>query len=172
MSAKNKVRKLWQVGDLFRVFSRYPRKRGVPKVDRLAGVLRKGIVAPASCDDGTVFSDLNLEVVGSSVPYDSLIFLHRFGPKSAIYTISDPGRVAVFIAPEISVLTPEEMGRNWAILCQDEVYVRDRIGVEDLIGVAVHPADVDSVMEKFLADFERLGIPLYLYNGTAVWPQG
>lgn len=172
MNARDKLKRLWQIGDLFHVFSRYPRKQGFPRVDRLAGVLRNGIVAPASCDDGTVFSDLNLEVVGASVPYDSLVFLHRFGPQSYLYTISDPGRVAIFVAPETPVLTPKEMGRNWAILCQDEVYVRDRVGVENLIAVAVHPADADSVMNEFLADFERLGIPLYLYNGTAVWPQG
>lgn len=168
---RDKLKKLWQTGDLFHVFSRYSWKPELPRVDRLAGVLRKGLVAPASCDDGTVYSDLNLTVTGSSVPYDSLVFLHRFGPQSAIYTFSDPGRVAVFVAPGISVLTPEEMGRNWVTLCQDEVYVRDRVGVENLIGIAVHPADADSVMNKFLADFERLGIPLYLYNGTVVWPR-
>ena len=80
--ARDKLKQLWQPGDLFHVFSRYPRKPNVPRIDRLAGVLRKGIVAPASCEDGSVCSDLNLVVTGASVPYDSLVFLHRFGPQA------------------------------------------------------------------------------------------
>lgn len=170
--ARDKLKRLWQPGDLFHVFSRYPRKPDALKVDRLAGVLKKGIVAPASCDDGSVCSDLNLVVTGLSVPYDSLVFLHRFGPQSGLYTISEPGRFAVFIDPETSVLTPEDMGPDWVVMCQDEVYVRDRIAVENLIGIAVHLVDADSVMDEFLSDFKRSGIPLYLYDGTAVWPQG
>jgi hypothetical protein len=172
LRAREKLKPLWQLGDLFHAFYRYPRKRGVPKTDRLAGVLSKGLVAPAACDDGSVCSDLNLVVTGSSVPYDSLVFLHRFGPQSYIYTISEPGRIAVFVAPATPVLTPEEMGPHWAILCRDEVYVRDRVAVENLIGVAIHPADAESVMEEFRPDFERLGIPLYLFDGTAIWPEG
>jgi len=31
------------------------------------------------------------------VPYDSLVFLHRFGPQSWPYTFSDPGRLTVFV---------------------------------------------------------------------------
>jgi hypothetical protein len=58
------------------------------------------------------------------------------------------------------------------ILSQDEVYVRDRIPVEDLIAVAVHPADADAIKDKFLPDFQRLGIRLYLCDGTRVWPEG
>ena len=171
LRARARLRDLWQPGDLFHAFTRYPRKPGAKKVDRLAGILRKGIVAPASCDDGTVSSDLRIVVTGLSVPYDSLVFLHRFGPKSSIYTISEPGRVAVFVDAVTPVLTPEDMGPDWVILSQDEVYVRDRVAVECLIGIAVHPADADSVREEYLSDFERLGIPLYLHDGTAVWPQ-
>ena len=165
-------RKLWQPGDLFHNFSRYPRKRGTAKVDRLAGILRNGIVAPATCRDGSVRSDLSLVATGLSVPYDSLVFLHRFGPQSGIYTLFEPGRLAVFVNPDIAVLTPEDMGSDWIILCQDEVYVRGSIAVEDLIGVAVHPADVDTVLGELLADFQRLGIPLYLCDGAPVWPEG
>jgi hypothetical protein len=79
--------------------------------------------------------------------------------------------MAVFIDPQTSVLTPEDMGPDWVVLCRDEVYVRDRIAAQNLIGVAVHPLDADAVRTEFLPDFKRLGIPLYLYDGTAVWPQ-
>ena len=170
LRARERLRDLWKPGDLFHAFSRYPRRPGAKKVDRLAGVLRKGIVAPASCDDGSVSSDLNLVVTGSSVPYDSVVFLHRFGPQSGIYTIFEPGRVAVFVDPQTPVLTPEDMGSAWVVMSQDEVYVRDRIAVECLIGIAVHPADADSVRDEYLSDLERLGIPLYLDDGTVVWP--
>ena len=170
LRAKQRLRDLWQPGDLFHNFSRYPRRRGVPKVDRLTGILKNGIVAPASCEDGSVASDLQIVATGLSVPYDRLVFLHRFGPQSGIYTISEPGRIAVFVDPKVPVLTQEDMGSAWVVLCQDEVYVRDGIAVERLIGIAVHPADADAVRDQFRSDLQRLGIPLYLYDGTAVWP--
>lgn len=170
LRARKRLRDLWQAGDLFHVFSRYPRRRGAKKVDRLAGILNNGLLAPASCKDGSVVCDLQIVVTGSSVPYDSVIFLHRFGPDSSIYTMIDPGRIVIFVDPTTPFSTPEDMGPYWAILSGDEVYVQDRIAVERLIGFAVHSADADSVLEKHRSDFERLGIPLYLVDGTAVWP--
>lgn len=171
VGARNKLRQLWQLGDLFHNVSRYPHKRGARRVDRLAGILQHGILAPAACEDGSVCSDLNILATGLAVPYDSLVFLHRFGEKSAIYTFSEPGRFTIFVDPATPVLTPEEMGQNWVLLCQDEVYVRERVELERLIGVVVHPADAEAVLAEFLPDFERLGLPLYLYDGTVVWPQ-
>jgi hypothetical protein len=168
--ARQKVRKLWQHGDLFHNCTRYPRKAKAPRVDRLAGILRNGLMAPAHCRDGSVFSDLNLLVTGCSVPYDSLVFLHRYGPVSYLYTICDQGRFAVFIDPDLPVITPEDMGENWAQLCQDEVYVPDGVGLEKVIGIAVHPDDAEPVLAQFLADFQRLAIPLYNYDGTVLWP--
>jgi len=159
----------WQLGALFHVATRYPRKRRAARVDRLAGILRNGLLAPASCSDGSVCSDLNLVVTGMAVPYESLVFLHQFGAESYLYTICDPGRFCVFVDPAIPVLTPEAMGTSWVVLCQDEVYVRDRVAPEDLTGVAVHPADADSVVRDLIADFRRLGIPLYDYDGNVLW---
>jgi hypothetical protein len=60
----------------------YPRKAKAKKIDRLAGILKNGLVAPGCCGDGSVFSDLNLTVTGCDVPHDSLVFLHRFGDVS------------------------------------------------------------------------------------------
>ena len=121
-SARKTRMNLWHMGALFHVTNRYPRKKDAPRIDRLAGILTGGLVAPASCADGSVRSALNMLVTGASVPYDSLVFLHRYGPRSYLYTICDPGRFAVFVDPEHPVLTPEEMGEHWALLCQDEVY--------------------------------------------------
>jgi hypothetical protein len=135
----------------------------------LAGVLRHGLVAPAECRDGSVVSDLRLTVTGTAVPYDSLVFLHRFGPRSAIYTLSTPGRFTVFIDPATPVLTPEDMAGNWAVLCQDEVYVRGRVAAESLTGVAVHPVDAAAVRRELLAEFRRLCIPLYDTAGKTLW---
>jgi hypothetical protein len=167
--AKEQRRSLWHSGALFHVCTRYPRKRRSVRVDRLAGILRNGLQAPASCRDGSVCSDLNLVVTGTPVPYDSLVFLHRFGPESWLYTIDEPGRFSVFVDPAFPVLTPEAMGDAWVVLCQDEVYVRERIAPEDLTGVAVHHADADSVLGAFIADFRRLGIPLFDYDGNVIW---
>src|SRR5262249_3593211 len=60
--AKERRPTLWQRGALFHVTTRYPRKARAARVDRLAGILRNGLLAPASCQDGSVFSDLNLLV--------------------------------------------------------------------------------------------------------------
>jgi hypothetical protein len=160
---------LWCSGALFHVATRYPRNPRVARVDRLAGILRQGLLAPASCQDGSVGSDLHLVVTGTAVPYDRLVFLHCFGPESWIYTLCEPGRFAVFVDPAIPVLTPEAMGAHWVVLCQDEVYVRDRIAPEHLRGIAVHPADAESVRSELLADFQRLGISLYDYDGNVLW---
>jgi hypothetical protein len=159
----------WYTGCLFHAATRYPRKPKAARVDRLAGILRNGLLAPASCPDGSVCSDLNLVVTGTPVPYDSLVFLHLFGPDSFIYTMGGPGRFFVFVDPALPVMTPEDMGDCWVMLCQDEVYVRDRVAPEHLTGVAVHPADADSVVDEFLADFRRLGIPLYDCEGNVLW---
>jgi hypothetical protein len=161
---------LWQLGDLFHATERYPRKRNVPRTDRLAGILRAGLVAPGACEDGSVSSDLNIMADGLAEPYDRLVFLHRFGEQSFIYTISTPGRFAVFVDPRLAVLTPEDLGPKWVVLCRDEVYVRERIATEKLLGIAIHPADAGAVLAEFLPDFERLEMPLYLYDGTVVWP--
>ena len=168
-SARPAPRKLWQPGDLFHNLWRYPRKPTARRVDRVAEILRHGIVAPAMCADGAVSSDLQIRVTGTSTPYDSLVFLHRFGADSSIYTISDRGRVTLFIDPEIAVLTPADMGDNWVELCQDEVYVRDRVPVEKIISLVAHPADADSLLAELLPDFQRLGIPLYWDDGTVAW---
>ncbi len=168
--AKRKVKPLWQQDDLFHATTRYPRKANAPPVDRLARILKYGLLAPAHCQDGSVLSDLSITVTGSSVPYDSLIFLHRFGPQSGIYITREPGRFAVFIDPAISVLTPETLERDWVILCRDEVYVPDYIAPEKLIGVAVHPADTETVTIEMIDDFRRLEIPLYDFGGNVLWP--
>ena len=167
--AKEQRPTLWHSGALFHVCTRYPRRPRSVRVDRLAGILRNGLQAPACCPDGSVCSDLNLVVTGTPVRYDSLVFLHRFGSESWLYTIDEPGRFSVFVDPAFPVLTPEAMGDAWVVLCQDEVYVRDRIAPEDLTGVAVHHADADSVLGAFIADFRRLGIPLFNYEGNVLW---
>ena len=164
-------RRLWQLGDLFHATERYSRKPAASHIDRLAGILRHGLVSPGACDDGTVCSDLNIIATGLSEPYDRLVFLHRFGERSWLYTISTPGRFAIFVDPTIPVLTPEELGPKWVLLCQDEVYVRERVAVEKLIALVVHPEDADAVLAEFQPDLDRLGLPLYLYDGTALWPQ-
>src|SRR5207248_2193925 len=124
---------------------------------------------PAYCQDGSVCSDLHLEVTGTDVPYKSLVFLHRFGPQSFLYLPGEPGRFMVLVDSAIPVLTPAAMGTRWVILCQDEVYVRERIAPEHVIGVAVHRADADSVMRDLMADFQRLGVPLYDFERNLLW---
>lgn len=159
----------WQPGALFHATRRYPWRSRAGRVDRLAGILRHGLRAPADCPDGSVCSDLSIRVTGMAVSYDSLVFLHRFGDESAIYTISEPGRFFVFVDPALPVLTPEELGANWPVLCRDEVYVRDRVSPEHLTCVVIHPEDAESVAAEFRDDFRRLAIPLFDHDGNIVW---
>lgn len=160
---------LWEPGSLFHAASRYPRRADLPRVDRLAGILRNGLVAPACCPDGSVCSDLRLEVRGTDIPYDSLVFLHRFGPRSVLYTFAAPGRFFVFVDPALHVLTPESMGKTWVVLCQDEVYVRDRVAPESLIAIAMHRVEADTVVSELETDLDRVGIPLFDFEGNVVW---
>lgn len=160
---------LWHTGTLFHVASRYPRKPSAPKVDRLANILRHGLLAPAQCSDGSVCSDLNLVMTGLSVPYEEIIFLHQLGPQSWLYIPGRPGTFAVFVDPTFPVLAREEMGAPWIVLCQDEVYVRDRIPPEQFKGIAVHRSDAESVWRELGSELQRLAIPLCDYEGNVVW---
>ena len=159
----------WQPGALFHATRRYPRKPRAGRVDRLAAILRQGLRAPADCPAGSVCSDLSIVATGTIVPYDSLVFLHRFGNESAIYTFCEPGLFFLFVDPALPVRRPDDMGADWPVLCQDEVYVRDRITPEHLTCVVVHPDDAEAVLAKFLEDFQRLGIPLFDYDENIVW---
>ncbi len=166
----NKLRRLWKPGDLFHNTARYSRKHHAP-TDRLAGILRHGLVAPGVCADGSVISDLNIMAEGLAEAYDRLVFLHRFGDQSALYTISSPGRFTVFVDPALPVITQADLGEKWVVLCRDEVYVRERVAVDKLLGIAVHRADAAAVLAEFQAEFQRLQLPLYLYDGTVLWPE-
>jgi hypothetical protein len=170
--ARKKIRALWRRDDLFHMSWRYPRKHNFPPLDRLAGILERGLIAPARCPRGLVRSDLKIVVTGTPVPYDSLVFLHRFTDCSYIYTVCEPGRFAVFVDPALPVLTPEDMEPNWPLLCQDEVYVRDSIGLDKLTGIAVYPEDAEGILAELRDAFRRAEIPLYDYDGNVLWPPG
>jgi hypothetical protein len=169
--ARSRVKKLWQAGELFHNFARFSHRPEMKKVDRLALILENGLVAPASCNDGTVRSDLNINVIGAPVPYDSLVFLHRFKEISGLYLWSRPDHFTVLVEQSVPFLTPKDMGKHWAMLSQDEVYVRDRIAPEHLSGLVVDHADVEEVMKKFLPRLQALGMPVYLMDGTVLWPE-
>ncbi|HQU42272.1 MAG: hypothetical protein B7Z73_01330 [Planctomycetia bacterium 21-64-5] len=150
--------------------TRHPRKATAHRTDRLAAILRTGLLAPARSDDGSVVSDLNLTVLNCEPAYEDFVFLHRYGPQSWLYTISEPGRFVVFVDPRFPVLMPEQMGDAWPELCQDEVYVQGHVPPDGFLGVAIHPADADSVLSHLLGEFERLALPLYDYAGRIFWP--
>jgi hypothetical protein len=170
VQARAKLRKLWQHGDLFHVATRFPRKETAPRIDRLTAILRNGLIAPAR-SAGEVISDLNLTVLHCEPAYDDFIFLHRYGPMSWLYTISEPGRFAVFVDPQFPVLTVQQMGDAWPELCQDEVYVRGYVPADCFLGVAIHPVEVDSVLAAVQSELERLALPLYDYDGRMLWPE-
>jgi hypothetical protein len=65
---KGQRRTLWRHCALFHNLARYPRKPREARVDRLEGILRNGLLAPACCPDGSACSDLQLVVTGTPVP--------------------------------------------------------------------------------------------------------
>ncbi len=169
-AARQKIRKLWHMGALFHNAYRFPRKRTAPRIDRLAGILKMGLLAPAAARDASVYSDLNIVFEGSKIGYDRLVFLHRYDERSYLYTMSEPGRFTVFIDPELPVITQEDMGENWCVLCQDEVYVRDRIALDKVLGVLVNSADAESILQELSDEFRRAQIPLYNDECKVLWP--
>ena len=163
---------LWRPGALFHVTNRYPRGDRRPRGDRLAGILRHGLLAPTTCKDGAVQPNLNITYTDAPFPYNSLVFLHRFGPQSYLYALCQRERFAVFVDPNFPVITQESLGEHWVVLCQDEVYVRDRIEFQHLTGIAIHPADAEPILSELLPDFERVGVPLFDYGGNVLWTPG
>jgi hypothetical protein len=48
--------------------------------------------------------------------------------------------------------------------------VQDRVPPDRLIALVVNEADAQSVLAEFQSKPERLALPLYLYDGTELWP--
>lgn len=156
---------LWKMGALFHVTDRYPHRPERPRIDRLAGILRHGLLAPSVCSDGTVFPNLNITYEGAPIPYDSLVFLHLMGEDSWLYTMCTPGRFAVFVDPAFPVITQEALGESWCVLCQDEVYVRERVGIEHIRAIAVTEEDAEPILRDFADEFDRTGVAVYDWFG-------
>ena len=96
---------------------------------------------------------------------------NRIGPVLFSF-LCEPGRFAVFVDPALPVLSPEDMGDHWVVLCQDEVYVRDGIAPKHLTALAIHPADADAILRELGGELQRLGLPLYDYDGNLLGPAG
>jgi hypothetical protein len=87
-------------------------------------------MAPAHSEDGLVVSDLNITVNDTRIAYDSLVFLHRYNnDESFMYTLlgADDDKVMVVVDGETPVMTYDEMGDGWPVLCADEVYAAEPI---------------------------------------------
>src|SRR4030042_6401356 len=87
MLARSRIKELWQPGDLFHNFNRYPKKREY--IDRLPLVLQKGLVPPALDTQGEVYTDVGIKYPEVPEEYQDLVFLHKFGPDSQKYIPSD-----------------------------------------------------------------------------------
>ena len=169
-AARQKITSLWQVGDLFHNFSRYPERADLPRIDRLAKILRRGLVPPSLDQDKDARSDLNIIVTGTDTPYDSVVFLHRCASISNLYISSRPGFFTALLDPALNVLNKDEMGKHWPVLCRDEVYVKGEIPAQRLVGLVVHPSDAKAVISEFETEINRLSIPIYKIDGVVLWP--
>ena len=103
----------WHEGVLFHTFKRFTENRG-RKTDQLLSILAKGLLAPDHSSE--IVLDLHLKVI-SSIPYTSLIFLHRYNPLiSGPYLPRHPGVVCLFVNGGVKVRKPDEMGDNWPVM--------------------------------------------------------
>ena len=169
-TAFSRITELWQPGSLFHNFSRYPERVDVPRVDRLALVLEQELVAPSTSKDGAVTQNISIMVHGSSVAYDSLVFVHRLNEHSGLYLNSRPGHFTVLLEPSLAVLAPEDMGPNWPVMCDDEVYVRNPIEPHHFRGLVIHPAGAAEVLSTFLPKLEARALPVCTLDGAVLWP--
>jgi hypothetical protein len=167
--ARDRVMELWKHGNLFFNTSRFPIKNGYEHIDRLAEILKNGLIPPSLDTKGKVISDLNIEATGFENNYNSVIFLHLFGDNSYRYIPFVENKICFFVDPKTKFKTNSDM--HWPLLCSDEVYVPRIIKPRELIGVAVAPNALKSVYGQFYRDLKRLGLPLYDFTGKAFWPK-
>lgn len=165
-----KVRPLWQQGDIFHNFSRYPTRSDLPRVDRLACMLEKGLVPPSLDPTRDAVSDLRIVITGSETPYDSVIFLHQMSKNSGIYITSKPGHCTVLIDQTLRLLTKEDMGAGWPVLSPYEKYYKGIIPPEKFTGLVVHPNDASAIVKEFQRELRRLVLPVYAVDGRVLWP--
>jgi hypothetical protein len=151
-------------GVLFHKFNRYVQNSPQDQqVDRLKEILENGLVPPGLDATGRVISDLNLEVKGTSIPYDEVVFLHKFDPHVSFpYTFIESGGAVVVLDDEkVDYKSIDHMEAGWPFMSRDEVYVHGKIPAETLGAIAVHGSEIEAVH----AEFNELSLPLYDHEG-------
>jgi hypothetical protein len=101
-------------------------------------VLQKGLLAPAS-DEHVVISDFrsHLKVTRLSVPYDSVLFIHRTKNYSPFDINDAQGQIVVFLSDATPFTAPEDMPQPWVVLCLDEVYSLAQVKLEMIEGLLI-----------------------------------
>jgi len=169
-AALKKAGRIWSEGNLFHVFKRWAVKKDGQRIDRLPEIFKRGLIPPLLDGESKVTSDIRFEVKGTSQPYHSVVFLHRFDQNiSYLYIPHSPESLCVFIDRKFPVLTIEQMG-DWPKCSIDEVYSTKIIPPERFIGLAVPDRVAKDIHEEFKGEFYRLGIPLYDLSGKLIWP--
>jgi hypothetical protein len=173
--AQSRIKELWQPGDLFYNFFRFPTKGTSPHIDRLPLVFKNGLIPPVYDTQGEVYTDVGIRYPDVPRFYRSLIFLHKFQDGSAKYIPSSwedkiNQRVCFLVSPDIKLLTQEEMGEHWPVWTEDEVYYSGIIKPNKFIGVVVPPYLAFLIKNEFQHELLRLAIPLYDTNGKVYWP--
>jgi len=160
----NPLSEIWQDGTLFHLARRWAELEDGSRLDRLAGILEQGLVAPSYDPNNRILSDINIVVEGSERPYDSVVYLHRFDSGiSARYVSPGIDTICIFVDPVLPILEPSDMGYAWPILCPDEIYVPGKVDLDRITGVAVSEDMADGVQTEFGPRLTELSIPLYIF---------
>ncbi|MEK7096001.1 MAG: hypothetical protein AAB896_01790, partial [Patescibacteria group bacterium] len=106
-------------------------------------------------------------VEGSDVPYDSVIFLHKYDPRvSFLYSIISPESICVFLKPDVPVLTSEHMGGGWPVVSQSEVYSLQPIPPQMIRAVIMPDAEALNIDDEIQRKLASLSIPLFGTDGS------
>jgi len=157
---------IWTEGTLFHLTSRWPQKYESSRADRLVSILELGLISPGLDPQNPIaISDINITVEGSHIPYDSVVYLHRFAlPHSIYYLPRHDDTLCFFVDSEIPVWEPKDMGYAWPIICQDEVYVPNQIPRERITGLAISIGAFDIVRSEYGESIAASNIPLYTFD--------
>ena len=153
---------LFTEGTLFHRFRRFIIIDGNP-VDRLPAVLEHGLVAPAKDTLRRVVSDMagRLTVVGTTLPYDSVVFLHRYIPGvSHRYIFNDGKSALVTLEPDVPFKNAKQMGEAWPVMCMDEVYSLDSIPSKKFDSLLLPDSQLENVETEMSELLEASGVEL------------
>ncbi len=158
----------YKTGVLCHSFNRYCSNLSKARIDRLEGILKRGIIAPNYDDSGEVVQNGNNSIIGAKDSCQDVVFVHRFD-RYATGIFSNGQTVVLILDEKLEVLDPKDMGPGWLAGSQSEVYVRNFIPPERIKAVIFASGMIEDTVKKHKPRLKELGITVYCSNGECYW---